>query len=117
MKVSLTVSERITLASSVLPSENNFSTLKIVRKVKDQIGFSEEELKAYDLKTQTFENGQTRFTWDTTKEQSREFEFGEKTAEVITQSLKAISESKKATEQHLSLWEKFTQGQELFINQ
>lgn len=107
MKVNLNAPERIML-SSILPSENDFATLKIVRKVKDQIGFSEEELKTLDLKNKPLENGQTRFEWDTSKDAPREFELTDKVVEMVVGALNAIGEQKKATEQHLALLEKFT---------
>jgi hypothetical protein len=106
MKVSLNTPERILLASS-LPSENDFVTLKIVRKIKDHVGFSEEELKTLELKSELVGNGQTRFAWNTSKDFQREFEFGEKAVEIIVGLLNDLGNQKKATIQHLELLEKF----------
>ena len=108
MKVFLNVSERISLGSSILPSENNFVTLKVVRNIKKQIGFSEEELKNFVIKTEEVDGGKTRFTWDTTKDLPVEFDFSEKSVEIILESLETIGKNKRANEQHLALWEKFS---------
>jgi len=108
MKVSLTVAERLALGSSILPSENNFATLKVVRNIKKQIGFSEEELKILGLKTIQLDGGLTRFEWDQSKEQSVEFDFSDKSVEIILESLDNLGKNKKANEQHLAIWEKFS---------
>jgi hypothetical protein len=107
MKVLLSISERIVLASSALPPESDFVTLKLVRKIKDQIGFSDEELREFEISSDQTEGGITRFKWNTSKERSIEFEFGQKSVEVIKQSLDTLANKKKANEQHLDLWEKF----------
>jgi hypothetical protein len=108
MKVTLTVPERIALGSSILPSENNFVTLKVVRNIKKQIGFSEEELKNLSLKTINLDGGMTRFEWDRAKELPVEYEFSDKAVEIILESLESLGKNKKANEQHLAIWEKFT---------
>jgi hypothetical protein len=108
MKILLSVPERILLGSNVLPSENDFVTLKVVRAIKKKIGFSEEELKIFAIKSVPAENGKTRFEWDTKTEKSVEFEFSEKQVGLIVDSLDVLARNKKATEQHLELHEKFT---------
>ena len=108
MQVSLTVSERIALGSSVLPSESNFITLKLVRDLKKHIGFTEQELATFNLKDEMLPSGQTRFTWDRTKETEAVFEFSDKAVEVIKRGLTAIADKEQANDQHLTLWEKFS---------
>ena len=109
MKVSLGISERITLASSVLPSENNFTTLKVVRRIKERIGFTDVELTEFELKSEVAGNGLTRFVWNTQKELPVEFEFSDKEREIIVESLNDLGNKKKATDSHLMLFEKFSQ--------
>jgi hypothetical protein len=116
MKVLLSVPERILLGSSCLPSENDFVTLKVVRAIKKTIGFSEEELKEFEIKSIPVEQGRTRFEWNTAKEKSVEFEFSDKQTDLVIDSLDILAKNKRATEAHLELYEKFTsqkQGSEV----
>ena len=51
MKAKLNVIERLTVMQ-ILPQENNFSTLKLIRNLTDKIGLNADELKKFGV-TQT----------------------------------------------------------------
>jgi hypothetical protein len=99
MKVSLSVLDRMVLMGT-LPAEDNMITLRMIRKVKEQVGFTEDELKVLEFKTDG-----DRTTWQN-KVEPREFEFGEKAVEMIVGCLKKLSEKNKMTNQHLDLYDK-----------
>lgn len=107
MKVQLSVCERILLANGVLPSENNFVTLRIVRKIKERIGFAEDELKMIDMKFDSSPSSGTSCSWDVSKENPKEYEFNDMEIDIIKNALIDIDRNKKATVNHLSLFEKF----------
>ena len=87
----------------VLPTESNFVTLKIIRKLMSDLSFTEEEHKV--LKFQTV--GQNSVSWDNVKEKGPiEIEIGEKAMDLIIEQLKSMDEKKKLTESHFSLYEK-----------
>ena len=64
MKAKLTLSDRFALLS-ILPAEGNFATLKIVRKVREQLSLTEAEIKEYGViqiyeeHTKTIKNAKT----------------------------------------------------------
>jgi len=99
----LTVLERIILLG-VLPAEGNFLTLKIVRKLREALSFTEDEHKTLEIT----QNGDTiRWKGENEDPAGKEIEIGEKATDLIVESLKQLDEQKKLTEQHFSLYEKF----------
>jgi len=115
MKVKLSVFERIVLGS-LLPQEGNFITLKIIRKIQDDIGFTEEEHKLLQFKypgeKYIDKNGQEKVVapgtihWDDTVGE-KEFEFGEKAVDIIVDVLDKLDDQKKLRNIHYTLYEKF----------
>jgi hypothetical protein len=95
----LSIKERILLLN-LLPQESNFTTLKIIRKAEDDLGFSEEDVKKYKV---TVKDG--KINWEGGEDKN--IDVGEKLNSIITESLKRLDESKKLTKDHLSLCEKF----------
>lgn len=102
MKVQLSVLDRL-LVLNALPAEDNIVTLRLIRKVKEQLGFTDDELKELEFKT--VEN---KTTWKNTVE-AKEFDLSEKTIEMIADALKALSDKKKLTDAHLDLYDKVVQ--------
>lgn len=97
----LTIFERLILLS-ILPQEGNFMTLKIVRQMREDLSFSEEEHKTLNFKQEN-----DRIVWNQTSEKIKNVSLGEKAIEIIADALKKLDDSKKLTEQHFSLYEKF----------
>ena len=97
----LTVLERIVLLSA-LPNEGNFITLKIVRNLREELSFTEEEHKILNFK-QLNDN----ISWDVKTNVIKDFKFGEKATDIIKESLKKLNDSNKLTEQHYSIYLKF----------
>jgi len=96
----LGVKERIML-QSLLPKEANFLTLKIVRVLREELSFSEDEHKALKMKQQ----GQTTL-WDDKEELLKEVEIPDTLKDSVVKSLKEMDESGKLTLDHLTLFEK-----------
>jgi hypothetical protein len=104
MTVSLSILDRI-LVLGCLPAENNVLTLKVIKKLKENIGFNEEEMKLWNIQEKD-----GRILWNN-QAPSKDFEIGEKSIEIIADSLKQLSDQKKLTEQHLRIYEKFVESQ------
>ena len=100
----LTVLERIVLLR-VLPAEGDFTTLKIVRKLREALSFSEDEHKEFGIEVV---DGLIR--WDAAKDVAKEIPVGEKATDLIVSSLKELNTEKKLTDEHFSLYEKFVEG-------
>jgi len=97
----LNTRERLMLLGT-LPKEGDFTTLKIIRKLREDLSFTEDEHKI--LK---FEQAGGQIKWDVTNDKPREFKFGEKATDVIVAALKKLNTEKRLTEDHFSLYEKF----------
>ena len=100
----LSVFERLILLN-ILPKEGDITTLKIIRKLKDDLSFSEEEHTALQFKN---EDGQ--IMWKEEADIKKEIEIGEKATDIIAEALKALNKAKKLTEAHISIYERFTGG-------
>jgi len=109
----LNVTERLTLLQA-LPKEGNFITLKIVRKLREDLSFTEDEHIKFNItgsgKEYMDENGkksivppgQIRF-----KNEEAEIQIGKKATEIIVECLGKLDKQNKLTEAHYSLYEKF----------
>lgn len=91
------------LLLNLLPKQGTFEDLIVTKDIKSKIEVTQEELKKLNVKSQ--ENG--NITWDSSKDEPKEIEFTDKEQEIITKELKALSEQKKLTENHLNLYQLF----------
>lgn len=102
----LNVKERLMLMN-ILPKEDNFITLKIVRKLMNDLSFSEEEVKEFKFETKT-EGNKTFTVWDGEKNNIvKEIEIGEKAMDIIVNAFKKLDQEKKLTFEHYDIYEKF----------
>ncbi len=101
----LTVFERITLLNVLAQFQGDFTTLKIVREMKEALSFTEEEHKSLQLRV---EGGQA--FWLSEADKPREISMGEKAAEIIREQLTALDERKMLTDDHYTLYVKFVGG-------
>lgn len=97
----LNVRERILLLN-ILPQETNFVTLRIIRNLKENLSFKENELKEYEIKIE----GEKVF-WNLEKDNEAEIEIGEKATDIIVEALKKLDKENKLTMDFVSLYEKF----------
>lgn len=103
----LDVRERLVLLS-VLPAEGNFVTLKVVRKLRESLSFSEEEIKGYKfVYGVNQETNQNQVTWDNSIEQSKSIEIGTQAKTIIQDALKKLDEQEKLRDEHFTLCVKF----------
>lgn len=99
----LSVFERL-VTQALLPKEGNFLNMKLVRKAKEALSFTEEETKLANFRQQ---DGQTM--WDNGVPE-KEIELGEVVTSLIVAELKRLNDSNKLTDEHLSVYEKFNKG-------
>ena len=100
----LQIGERLVLIS-VLPQEGDFTTLKIVRELRESLSFTEEEHKTYEFKQEG-----NFVIWNKEKDVAKEVKIGEKANDVIVEALKKLNEEKKLRDEHFNLYEKFVGG-------
>jgi hypothetical protein len=97
----LKIADRIRLLA-ILPEKGSILTLKIVRKLREDLSFTEKEHKGFAIAI-----AQDRITWDEKKDKGKEVEVGDQAKELIIEKLKELSESEELTVPDMPLWEKF----------
>jgi len=132
MKVKLQVAERINLLS-ILPREGNFIDLKIIRELRENLSFKDEEhgklqfrypwkcpkcgfihqvvtsqvsfVKCPECGSGMQNTGQ--ITWNGERAEEVEIEFSNRGFAIISEALEKLNNEKKLTEAHFNLYEKF----------
>lgn len=101
MKYKFSVMERL-LMSNLLPAEGDIVTLKIVRDLKGELSFTEQEVTELKMK-----QVDEMVYWDTTNPLVKEIEIGPKGMSLIVDKLEQLENSKKLSMQQLPLYERF----------
>ena len=104
----LTVPDRLTLLN-ILPKEGDFTTIKLMRKLRESLSFDEEELKKIGF---VQEGDQVRWNQEGAASVLKRCQIGEKMTDMIHDALKKLSDEKKLTDQYLSLYERFVVNRE-----
>jgi len=97
----LSVLERLILLN-ILPKEGDFTTIKLLRKLRENLSFDEDEHK----KLQFVQDGD-QVRWNENVAGNKRIMIGEKQADIIHDTLKKLNDGKKLTDSHYSLYEKF----------
>lgn len=97
----LSVIDRIVLLD-ILPPAGTFLTMKIVRQLRDNLHFSEEELKEFELAEKD-----GRYTWE--RSRAVEVPIGPKAKEIIAAALKGMDAEERITDREFSLYERFVE--------
>lgn len=112
MKQKLNVGERFALLSA-LPREGNFATLKIIRKLKEDLSFTEKEHEYYGFRKVKTNGGNESLSWSPEKAaETKDFEFGEVATDIIKSALKDLDKMKKLDESQYTVYEKFVEVKE-----
>ena len=100
----LTVHERL-IVPALLPDKEDFLTLRILRKLREELSFTEEEHKKFKIKVDG-----TQVYWDKKADDDpKDIEFGDIATKLIVEKLKSMNEKKELTADHISLYEKFVE--------
>jgi hypothetical protein len=96
----LGILERVTLLN-ILPAEGDVVSLRIIRKLRENLGFTEEEIKTYEIKTA---DGQ--IMW---KENGYKIDIpiGEKATDIIKDAFNKLNREKKLREEMLPVYDLF----------
>jgi len=103
----LEVHERLSLMG-ILPKEGDYGALKTIRRAREMISFTPEELTFYQLKTE-IKDGKPSTSWNSqkAKEQIKDIPIDEYTTSVIRDKLADLNKRGKLTDETFSLYEKF----------
>lgn len=102
----LTVVERLVLLN-ILPKEGDFTTIKLVRKLRENLSFDEDEHKKLN-----FVQDGDQVRWNQEALTDKYIQIGEKQSDLIHDALKKLNDEKKLTNEHFSLYEKFVENRE-----
>lgn len=97
----LSVFERFALLN-ILPMQGNVATLKIVRQLREDLSFGEDEHKLLEIESI---DGGTK--WNRTKEENKEVEIGPKALEIIRESYKKLDEKEEVSIEQLDVYTRF----------
>ena len=97
----LEVRERLLLLM-LMPEHGNIGDIRLINELKSNLSFTEGEHKDWNLKRD--EDG--NYTWDKNNTGTY-FDIGERAKEIIKAELTKLSDSGRATERHLKLYDKF----------
>jgi hypothetical protein len=97
----LGILERLVLLNS-LPAQGDITTIKIVRKLREDLSFSEAEHKALNFKQEA-----DRLLWNKDAIVTKDVKLGEKAMKVIRDALTDLNKKKELHSDHLDIYEKF----------
>ena len=104
--VSLSFVDRFALLQ-MLPVEGSVMTIRILRDLKDELGFSEEEVKKSKLKEVP---GGVQWDAGMVAKLHKDVPMGEKARDIIRESLEGLEKQKKLKLEFLDLYERFVEG-------
>lgn len=103
----LNLFERLTI-QKILPEQGTFVMLKVLNQLRMALAPSEEELKEFNVGPELKDGQPTgRIKWNEKGLEEREIEIGEKAADLIVEALKELDKTKKLTNEHYTIYEKF----------
>lgn len=99
----LTINERLTLMM-ILPAEGRYNVLKLLRVLKDELSFNDDEHKQFKIRSEN-----NRIVWDAKAGETyvKDVHIGEILSETIQTKLKKLEKNGKLMEGQVSLYEKF----------
>lgn len=134
----LTIPERLVLVT-ILPAEGDYTTLKLVRKLRESLSFSEEEHKQLNFRNRfdcpecgaevysaTLPKCETKdckrfnqymtqsnfLTWNENANIIKDVHMGNKAKELLKSTLQKMSDEKRLSETYLDAYEKFVKAVE-----
>ena len=99
----LTILERLTLLQ-LLPGEGSLTTIRIVRKLRESLSMTEEEIVEHEV----VQSPSGQVAWQ--NDRARPIEFGATAREIAVTALEALDTAGKVEDRHLSLFDKFGIG-------
>jgi len=104
----LEVHERLA-ALALLPTEGDYEALKTLRRAREMLSFTPEEMKLLEMINKVSGDGKPAVQWNKDKaaDAVKDCPVDEYTTNVIRNALAKLDKTKKLTDQYLSLYEKF----------
>lgn len=97
----LSIKERLVLNMIMEPQAGRYDALKLIRKLREDLSFSEIEIKDINLRS---EDG-AGFRWD--KEVQKDIDIGEVVVAMIKKQFQKLDKEERLHEDHLEIYQKF----------
>ncbi len=97
----LNVLERLMLLN-ILPPEGSITVMKLLRVLKEELSFSEDENKELEFKQE-----EEQLLWKQEANIIKNIKIGEIMTELIKKELKKLNDEEKLTDAHIDLYDKF----------
>lgn len=108
--MNFTIGERIALLS-ILPAEGNIVTLRVIKELRTELGFTEDEIKKCRISNHMQPDGKAYVTWDSDFSKTvKDVTIGDVAKGIIVESLKILEEQKKLRLELFDLYEKFVES-------
>jgi len=108
MKVALSIKNRI-MTFGLLPETGNIQTVKMVRELREELAFTEEENEKYNLNISPQDGS---YKWNKEADEEKNVDFPGVMVEVIKGVLKDMDEKKSLTDNHIDLYDIFVDAGE-----
>ena len=103
------------ILSNILPKEGTFANLRLLRVVREELSFNEEENKLLNFRQEG-----PQLLWESKTVDGkqvdlipeRDFRIGNVVTKLIRDELESLNSQSKLTEHHISIYEKFVAGDE-----
>ena len=99
------VMERFLLLNGVLPAQGDITTIRLLRRVREALSFSEEEHTLLNIRQA--EGNPNQMLWHDPDGHMKSVEIGPKVRELVVAGLASVSNAGQLTDQHLTLWDRF----------
>lgn len=97
----LSIKERLVLSMIMEQQAGRFDALKLIRKLREDLSFSEDEIKEINLRS---EDG-VGFKWD--KESPKDILIGDVVMSVIKKQFQKLDREERLMEDHMDIYAKF----------
>ena len=104
----LDVHERMQLLQ-LIPTEGKYEELKTIRRQREMLSFTQEEIKLLNLRSEPEPNGSVRTVWDTENVSKvvKDIPIDEYMTNLFRKKLAELEEKGKLTDKITSIYEKF----------
>ena len=91
------------LILNLLPKEESYASLKVIRDLQNTIGLADEEWQEFEIKQES----DGKITWNEKGKMPKDFEIGFKARQIVNNALTKLDEQGKLNMQLMEVYEKF----------
>lgn len=107
--MNLSVKERLVILS-LLPASGDITELRILRKLNDDLSFTEAEHKKYK-----FVISVGSCSWDDTAKESKDIPIGDRAKSIIVKSLQNLNNRHELKDDHVDIYTRFVEDNDAAI--